>query len=447
MPTAGTGGAVAARRALAAAEVQAQAALALGLSARGRVSEALELLGRAAWLLESVPPPAPGWSDAATAVASAAHALELYETAAEQCARVARRRDVLGGPRPAGESLAAARLMLEWGTRLSHLGRAEEASWRWERCLELLQDGDPDDPVARAVGALARARLGAPAEALAAVAGLVAPARAEGRLGEARLLHLATGVAARLLGDLGSARRELVAAEELLAHGASAADRVLLHHELAELALAEQPDADPLGTLRRARLAGAERLWELRLQRLATLRLARRREQREAERSLLDQELLQDPLTSLGNRRRFDRRLEEPVADLVPRPEALVLIDVDQFKAVNDEHSHPVGDRVLREVAGVLRAHSRADDVAVRLGGDEFALFLRATAAEAQEIAERIRREIAANDWDRLSHGLRVTVSGGIAARQPDQAGAELFADADRKLYEAKRAGRNRLIA
>lgn len=422
-------------------EVEALGRTSLALLEAGQVVEGLEQLVRAVWRLGQLTPGADRWVEAVLAVGTAAQAAELYEVSAELYAGL---RGHDGGQRRAVGD-ATAQLLLEWGLRLHHLGRDEEAGRSWARCLEVL-DPEDDRACTQVVAALAQACLGAADEALRTVRALVPRLREQQRHREARLLHLAGGIAARSLGDLTGARRELVAADELWAYEGTPAERVVVHQELAALALAERPDGDPDGLLRRALRVHAERLWELRLQRLAFLRHARHREQRDADRGRVDEQLLQDPLTALGNRRRFDQHLAQP-AGAVPHPESLVLLDVDDFKSVNDLHSHPVGDAVLRDVAQVLRAHSRAEDVAVRLGGDEFALFLQTAVGEAVEIAERIRREIAASDWERLSTGLRVTVSGGIAARTPGQTGAELFADADRKLYEAKRSGRNRMVA
>jgi diguanylate cyclase (GGDEF)-like protein len=124
---------------------------------------------------------------------------------------------------------------------------------------------------------------------------------------------------------------------------------------------------------------------------------------------------------------------------------ALVLVDIDDFKAVNDAHSHLVGDAVIRGIAEVLRANTRPVDVAMRLGGDEFALFLPALHAQAVEVAERIRGQVAERDWTAVAPGLRVTVSTGVADHVPGQDGIALFAAADEKLYDAKRGGRNRV--
>jgi diguanylate cyclase len=145
---------------------------------------------------------------------------------------------------------------------------------------------------------------------------------------------------------------------------------------------------------------------------------------------------LEDPLTGLANRRRLDDELAAGMAG-----HTIALIDVDHFKRVNDQHSHQVGDQVLRELAALLRAACRAGDIAARYGGEEFAvLFTDVAEAEALEAAERIRRLVEDFAWATVAAGLNVTVSIGVAS------GPDLLALADRRLYQAKDAGRNRVV-
>jgi diguanylate cyclase (GGDEF)-like protein len=146
-----------------------------------------------------------------------------------------------------------------------------------------------------------------------------------------------------------------------------------------------------------------------------------------------------DPVTDLGNRRAFDDRLHSATrhggAD-----SALLMIDVDRFKVVNDTHGHEEGDRVLRLVGSAITRSIRAHDFAARVGGDEFAVLLgHADAEDAHHIAERIGRAVE-QDTD-----LALTVSIGIAALCDDPRGTVLAADV--ALYDAKAAGRNRAVA
>jgi diguanylate cyclase (GGDEF)-like protein len=155
--------------------------------------------------------------------------------------------------------------------------------------------------------------------------------------------------------------------------------------------------------------------------------------------SRLDQEAMVDPLTGLGNRRMLDAGLA------AGEPGAVLFVDVDQFKAVNDGHSYAAGDVVLQRVADILRAHCRLHDVVVRFGGDEFIVLLPGIAGPgAAEVGERVRSAVAREPWADVSPGLRVSVSVG-AAGAGDDVDATLTL-ADQALHEAKRGGRDRVV-
>jgi diguanylate cyclase (GGDEF)-like protein len=156
-----------------------------------------------------------------------------------------------------------------------------------------------------------------------------------------------------------------------------------------------------------------------------------------------------DDLTGLFNHRRFQEVIASEVAAArrYDRPLALLLLDIDDFKAINDTHGHQQGDVVLREVGRVLRECSREIDEPARYGGEEMAVALPQTDLEgAYAIAERVRRAVEALAIPRLdgSGSLSVTVSCGVAAGSDDK--DALVADADAALYSAKRAGKNRTV-
>lgn len=156
-----------------------------------------------------------------------------------------------------------------------------------------------------------------------------------------------------------------------------------------------------------------------------------------------------DPLTGLNNRRAFLEYAERDVLRALRYdfPVALIMLDLDHFKAVNDTYGHPVGDRVLAAVAEVLRQSTRAVDVVGRLGGEEFAILMPDADAEAAlQAAERVRKAVEALILDADGLCLVVTASFGVAVYvRADDTIHDLFTRADRALYRAKQAGRNRV--
>jgi diguanylate cyclase (GGDEF)-like protein len=156
-----------------------------------------------------------------------------------------------------------------------------------------------------------------------------------------------------------------------------------------------------------------------------------------------------DTLTGLVNRRVFDEALSASVSRHAPAGTALLLIDVDAFKAINDSHGHPAGDRALVHLADVLRQQVRAEDAVLsRLGGDELAVLLPGcSAAVAARRAEEIGDTVRATPL-LLPDGtlLTLSISLGVAHVPPDAGDLTgLYSAADRALYAAKRAGRGRV--
>ncbi len=154
-----------------------------------------------------------------------------------------------------------------------------------------------------------------------------------------------------------------------------------------------------------------------------------------------------DELTGVLNRRGFFERVARLRAPA--RQGALVLIDIDRFKAINDTHGHAVGDEVLRWFARTLRDFMRHDDLLVRMGGEEFCLLLPdLDESGASRVAERIRLEFEARSAAPTTAGeLRITASFGVAPFGPGDEGLDLrLRQADEALYAAKRGGRNRVV-
>jgi diguanylate cyclase (GGDEF)-like protein len=169
----------------------------------------------------------------------------------------------------------------------------------------------------------------------------------------------------------------------------------------------------------------------------------------ESTNARLKETSFKDEVTGLYNRRFFSLRLEEELSRYrrFNHPVSVVLLDLDGFKAVNDEYGHTVGDDTLREVAQILMKHSRGINVVSRYGGDEFAVLLVETSkAGARLYADRIREVVAKYPF---SHGKVITASFGVASLPDDEAGTaeDLFRAADEALYAAKRAGKNQVAA
>ena len=153
---------------------------------------------------------------------------------------------------------------------------------------------------------------------------------------------------------------------------------------------------------------------------------------------------LTDPLTGLANRRGFTARYEQELARSARHGGAvsLLLIDVDNFKAINDTHGHHRGDEVLRAVAGALEEAARAEDVPARIGGDEFAVALPHTGVNgAVEMASRVARLFAEAT---VEMGVSVTLSFGVCGSDTTPR-RSMMAGADLALYRSKDLGRNRI--
>ncbi len=153
-----------------------------------------------------------------------------------------------------------------------------------------------------------------------------------------------------------------------------------------------------------------------------------------------------DPLTGAYNRRHLQNQLEQLVAptDKTRPMVALLAIDIDHFKQVNDHHGHEAGDEVLRRLVSLVSARTRGSDLLFRTGGEEFMLLLpRVTSEAAQHIAEALRQMVAQAE---LLQGESLTVSIGVASLSAGQDLKAWVRSADQALYQAKRTGRNRVV-
>lgn len=158
-----------------------------------------------------------------------------------------------------------------------------------------------------------------------------------------------------------------------------------------------------------------------------------------------------DALTGLHNRGAFDDSLQNEIeaAEVAGWPLALVMVDIDHFKKINDTMGHLFGDKVIKAVARAIVKQTRGQDIAARIGGEEFAVILPDTdELGARVVAENIRRAVEkiilrkASDNERLAS---VTLSGGVARLEDDDTGESLLQRADDALYQAKNGGRNQV--
>jgi diguanylate cyclase (GGDEF)-like protein len=156
-----------------------------------------------------------------------------------------------------------------------------------------------------------------------------------------------------------------------------------------------------------------------------------------------------DPITGAFNRRHLRIRLDEELQRSRRHniPVAVLVLDIDDFKSINDSYGHLVGDLVLKDVAEILRRSVRVFDICARFGGDEFVIVMPGSAsAGASRIAERIRERIATYaPGDRRLARLRLTASIGLAMSFAESSAADVLERADQALYTAKHQGKNRV--
>lgn len=179
---------------------------------------------------------------------------------------------------------------------------------------------------------------------------------------------------------------------------------------------------------------------------VAALRFELRQHKQEVQHLKHSTELLQrlsmeDALTGLANRRGLECLLGQALASrLAHEPLFVAVVDVDQFKAVNDRHSHQIGDQVLKALASLFQQLLRAGDIAGRWGGDEFVLGFRAAdEPQAQGVAERLRSAVQLHPWHALAPGLCVSVSLGLTQARPEDDLQSLLLRSDLGMYAHKR--------
>ncbi len=161
--------------------------------------------------------------------------------------------------------------------------------------------------------------------------------------------------------------------------------------------------------------------------------------------SILREKSRTDGLTGVLNRTTFMELLFDEVtrSQILEYQLALLILDIDDFKKINDTHGHPTGDKILQGMGAMLKSSLRRNDVVARYGGEEFAVLLtHAPLEQATQIAEKIRANLAAMS---VPDAPRITVSVGCTAYSPDESPEHFFKRADNALYLAKREGKNRV--
>ncbi|GGN93675.1 hypothetical protein GCM10010112_82190 [Actinoplanes lobatus] len=213
---------------------------------------------------------------------------------------------------------------------------------------------------------------------------------------------------------------------------------------LLQLALiAKRPGTNPTAIRYGDELARLR--WNDRLDRMAAMRDAIAVERRRQEHERLSRDLVVDDLTGLANRRGYQAYLDSLGATIDHGSYAVMMIDVDHFKKVNDRFGHDIGDLVLIRLGHILAAQVRPADLAARLGGDEFVVILAEVLPGVPEArAGQILDAVRTHPWGEIAAGLTVSVSIGVHHGSRAELPA-LLSDADRSLYEAKHHGRGRV--
>ncbi|HEB77558.1 MAG TPA: GGDEF domain-containing protein [Methylothermaceae bacterium] len=169
-----------------------------------------------------------------------------------------------------------------------------------------------------------------------------------------------------------------------------------------------------------------------------------------AELEMMKEAAFTDALTGLLNRRAFDMKIQQILQDSTPEKTFLLLLDLDHFKKINDQHGHLTGDKVLRHTAKIIRQFLPKGQIAARYGGEELVMLLTDLQyRDVLGIAEQIRETLAKSKLQRRDSQEpigQITLSIGIAALRPDDTVDSFIERADQALYEAKRQGRNRVI-
>ncbi len=410
----------------------------------GEMDRAMDALAEASALLHRYPSSAYNHMSASMAVALAMRAMYVYREA--DALLVAS----IGTTGPATDLLVldeACQSLLYWAASCELVGRHDEARGlyvrAWSRALAALRLARSlDEPFfvlrGQIVEAFVLERLGHGEVAAEVLTRLFAEHDVRDELIDGHLARIALARVLATRGRTQEAQTHLKAAirfSERAARDVWAATAVLVQVDVDRIEHGEHP-----GLARSARVAQESilRLWRDRESRFADIQARSRVAELLQQTERMGQEVLEDPLTGLGNR----RRLVDAIGGRTDVISA-IFVDIDRFKHTNDTYGHAVGDRVLLKVAELLRSSTRAQDVVVRYGGDEFIVLVDSDPVAAHAVAERVHKAVQQHDWDKHHPGLQVTVSVGVATSQRADA---VLAAADKALYSAKSQGRDQVV-
>jgi diguanylate cyclase (GGDEF)-like protein len=313
-------------------------------------------------------------------------------------------------------------LTLDWASSLAAIGEWDAAAAR--AAALLTTTGDPTDDGWPPVWVT---QVRGSRHLLTALAGHP-PAPAEGRIAD-----LGAAISAARAGDAERAARLADAATDDPGMPLPTCTQLLRLS-----IIARRPGTNPTAVRYGDELARLR--WNDRVDRMSGMRDAIAVERRRRDHEQLRRELVVDELTGLANRRGYQAYL----AAVDGASYAVMMIDVDHFKAVNDTFGHDVGDVVLARLGHVLSAHVRPADLAARIGGDEFVVILADVQADVPGLrAQQILDAVRDHPWDEVAAGLAISVSIGVHHGGRTELPA-LLNDADRHLYHAKRHGRGR---
>jgi diguanylate cyclase (GGDEF)-like protein len=261
------------------------------------------------------------------------------------------------------------------------------------------------------------------------------------------------GALARALWSLGRREEATEVAREAAASAATASDWQVEASAQWLLVEMEAQSGVPGAAAGRAYARVLSRvLWQQRLSTLQGAQAALQVERLHRDNVAAHRAASEDPLTGVGNRRALDDALRRVQSDATssegggatPSPVSLLVIDLNEFKTINDTYGHVVGDEVLRAVATAIRAVARSEDVVARLGGDEFVVLARgADAHTGARLAVRVAEAVAALSVGTRAGAITLRAAVGVATSGSGQDVATLLAEADAAMYDAKAAGRD----